>query len=202
MTISRRSVLAVMAQAVPVAATSPAFGQTMSVDPKGGERAAAPGEMPRAYDEPRLEWAMNIIPICSAPQSMGSESDRTAADGERHDIWPIIGGTFAGRGIKGTVVPGGGDFPVIRPDGLMAVDALYRLQTDDDHQIIIHNRGLGYRNGKFRLAPTFNVAGRKYAWLRESLFIANLVHPVPAELNAPEDTAQSNSRLIQVFRVV
>ena len=100
---------------------------------------------------------MNINVICSKPESMGPEVN--AADGIRDVVWPIVGGRFSGPGISGRVLPGGGDFPVTRPDGGVIIDALYRLQTDDGYQIIIHNKGLGPKGvsvqklSKSKLAP-------------------------------------------------
>ncbi|MFD2782853.1 DUF3237 family protein [Novosphingobium pokkalii] len=126
-----------------------------------------PEGAPPIYDKVGLEWVMDILPFCSQPEYMGSAQDQVASDGYRNDVWPIIGGVFHGRGIRGTVIPGGGDFPVVRPDGVVVVDALYRLKTDDGQQIIIHNKGLGYTEEKYRLLPTFEVPGSKYAWLRD-----------------------------------
>lgn len=157
---------------------------------------------PKIYDKVGMEWVMDIVPFCSEPEFMGAETDQIAADGDRYDVWPIVGGVFEGRGIRGTVIPGGGDFPVVRPDGVVIVDALYRLRTDDGVQIIIHNKGLGYSEETYRLLPTFNVPGHKYAWLRESVFVATLTYPVPPEIKVPDFGPKANGRLIQVFRLV
>ena len=199
MTISRRSILGGLARALPFAAAAGTARAALPASPPPAAPPATDGS--RAYDKIGLEWAMNIVAICSDPQYMGDKADQTSADGDRYQVWPIIGGSFYGRGIRGAVIPGGGDFPVIRPDGVMRVDARYRLQTDDGQQVVIHNRGLGYAGGKFRLLPTFNVPGRKYAWLRESVFVATLVYPVPPEIPMPPAPEKSNSRMIQVFRV-
>ena len=188
MTLSRRNALGVMG-ALPMAARSATTVPSL-------------GEAPKIYDPVGLEWVMDIVPVCSEPEFMGSKDDQTAADGSRYDGWPVIGGTFHGRGIKGTVIPGGGDFPVVRPDGVVIVDALYRLKTDDGYQIIIHNRGHGYSQSKYRLLPTFNVPGKKYGWLREAVFVATLTYPVPPEIAVPDLGPKANGRLIQVFRMV
>lgn len=198
MTLSRRTMLG----ALPLAAAAPSAAR--AVVPLNREPTAPPlpaGMTPLVYDRVGLEWVMDIVPICSEPEYMGSKTDQTSADGDRYDVWPITGGIFYGRGIKGTVVPGGGDFPVVRPDGVTIVDALYRLKTDDGQQIIIHNKGLGYTDSKYRLLPTFNVPGAKYAWLRESAFVATLVYPLPPEIAVPGLGDKANGRLIQVFRL-
>lgn len=161
-------------------------------------RASSSEANAKTYDPVKLEWVMSLVPICTRPESFGP--DKEAADGERRRVWPIVGGRFWGKGIKGDVIPGGGDFPVIRPDGVVVVDAFYRLRTDDDYQIIIHNKGLYYPKDEiYRLSPSFNVSGGKYAWLRESLFVANLVFPVPEEMKISMGENE-NDRLIEVFR--
>lgn len=201
MTLSRRNALSLIGASLPLAAGTARLGATV---PLAHEPSAPPlpaGAVPKIYDPVGLEWVMNILPFCSEPELMGDKADQTAADGDRYDVWPIVGGTFEGRGIRGTVIPGGGDFPVLRPDGVVIVDALYRLRTDDGVEIIIHNSGHGYREDKYRLLPTFNVPGRKYAWLRESVFIATLTFPIPPEIPAPDFGPKANGRLIQVFRL-
>jgi hypothetical protein len=153
-------------------------------------------------DPVKLELVMQLVVTCSEPQDVGgSESSK---DGKRTEIWPIIGGQFQGRGIRGVVVPGGGDFPVIRPDGVEVIDALYRLKTDDGVTIIIHNKGLAYPSGRadewhYRLAPEFIAPQGKYEWLNRSLFISTLTD-VPPALRLAKGPHE-NDRLIQVFRV-
>ncbi|MFY7837409.1 MAG: DUF3237 domain-containing protein [Novosphingobium sp.] len=193
MTHSRRTTLGLLGAALPLVAARSASAAPMSPLPKAAE--------PKLYDKPGVEWVMDIVPVCSDPEPMGPAGDTTAADGKRDVAWPITCGYFTGRGIKGTVIPGGGDFPVTRPDGVEVVDALYRLKTDDGVQIIIHNRGLAYSEETFRLLPTFNVPGSKYAWLRESVFVATLTYPVPPAY-AANLKANGNGRLIQVYRLV
>jgi len=124
-------------------------------------------------------------------------------DGLRSEFWPIVGGRFEGEDISGMVVPGGADFPVVRPDGVEVVDALYRLRTDDGVTIIIHNRGLTYPGEgewpQFRLVPTFTAPVGKYDWLNRSIFLSTLVE-TPPQMALAQGPAE-NDRLIQVFRV-
>ena len=149
-----------------------------------------------------LELVMNIIGTCSSPERMGPAD--ASKDGIRNEIWPIIGGRFEGKGIRGIVVPGGGDFPVVRPDGVVVVDALYRLKTDDGQTIIIHNFGLGYpavagTPERYRMTPQFTAPVGKYDWLNKAMFVASLVD-VPPSMALAKGPNQ-NDRLIQVFRV-
>lgn len=54
---------------------------------------------------------------------------------------PITGGYFKGKTMSGTVLPGGADWQLQRPDGVLEIDALYSIKTDDGQTIIIHNSG-------------------------------------------------------------
>ncbi|WP_068089812.1 DUF3237 domain-containing protein [Novosphingobium rosa] len=201
MTLSRRTALGLIGATVPLATVPSRLAATPPLDHEPTVPGLPAGGRPRIYDTVGLEWVMDILPFCSEPELMGPKEDQTTADGDRNEVWPIIGGTFRGRGIQGTVIAGGGDFPVVRPDGVVIVDALYRLKTDDGYEVIIHNKGLGYSESKYRLLPTFNVSGKKYAWLRESAFVATLTYPVPPEVKAPDLGPKANGRLIQVFRL-
>lgn len=193
MTISRRKAVGLLGAVGLSSVSALVHSQTTN----SGARLSATGPS-EIYDSIGLELVMNINVICSQPELMGPEDN--AADGIRDSLWPIVGGRFSGPNISGSVVPGGGDFPVVRPDGVTIIDALYRLKTDDDYQIIIHNKGLGYENGIYRLNPVFNVSGDKYSWLRESTFVANLVFPTPDAHKIPMGAGE-NDRLIQVFRL-
>ncbi|MBS0613098.1 MAG: DUF3237 family protein [Proteobacteria bacterium] len=156
-------------------------------------------------DAPKLELVLQLVVTCSDPESPGGVgSGGGSKDGRRTEIWPIVGGAFQGKGIRGTVIAGGGDFPLTRPDGVEVVDALYRLRTDDGVTIIIHNRGLSYNGADadgwhYRLAPEFIAPKGKYDWLNRALFIATLSE-VPASMRLAKGPHE-NDRLIQVYRV-
>jgi len=173
--------------------------------PTRGMAAYAPDSLV-PIDKPDVELVLNIVATCSDPVATGgAEVKQPSRDGIRDEIWPIIGGKFWGKGIKGTVVPGGGDFPVVRPDGVVSVDALYRLLTDDGVTIVIHNKGIGYPliNGKdeiYRLQPEFYAPAGKYDWLNKAIYTATLVMPVPPEY-AVAKGPKENDRLIQVYKM-
>lgn len=121
-----------------------------------------------------------------------------AYDGAR-TVFPIVGGTFSGPGLKGTVVSGGADFFVERPDGTGIVDALYRIRTDDGATIIIHNKGIytptpeGLRKEKAgeklmpadrycRTVPEFIAPAGRYGWLTRSIFVGTILDGGPDEV--------------------
>jgi hypothetical protein len=101
--------------------------------------------------------------------------------GERR-IVQITGGTFEGERLRGTVIPEGGDWLLLRHDGVLQLDVRATLQTDDNELIYVTYRG--YRHGPeeviarlargervdpseyyFRMAPFFETASERYDWL-------------------------------------
>jgi hypothetical protein len=100
------------------------------------------------------------------------------------NIVPITGGTFEGpgkngEGIRGTIVPGGWDWQLIRPDGCLEVKADYMLKTDDGAIINVVNegalcRGEGGAPAPARTQPRFEAPTGKYEWLNQAAFIGTL----------------------------
>jgi hypothetical protein len=103
-------------------------------------------------------------------------------------IVPIVGGTFEGPRIRGTLVPGGADWQYVRADSVTVVEARYLLRTDDDVLIEVHNRGLRHGPDEvmrrlvagepvdpteyyFRAAPSLTAPAGKYEWLNRRLFL-------------------------------
>lgn len=155
------------------------------------------------YDPIRTELVMNLVVTCSTPETMGP--DKNSKDGIRDDFWPIIGGYFEGPLIKGDVVPGGADYPLERPDGVVVIDAFYRLRTHDGVNILIHNKGLAYPGdasdwGTYRLVPEFTAPRGPYDWLNKSIFLSTLVE-TPRHMMVAKGPDE-NDRLIQVHRVL
>lgn len=94
----------------------------------------------------------------------------------------VAGGTFEGAKLKGTVLPGGADWIMIRPDGVTTLDVRIVLQTDDGAAIGLTYKGLRHgpaevmakvNSGQwvdpseyyFRTMVSFETAAPKYAWL-------------------------------------
>jgi hypothetical protein len=104
-------------------------------------------------------------------------------------VIPIIGGTFEGPRLRGRVLPTGADLQVVRPDGVLELEARYALETDDGVPIVVVNRGL--RHGPlevierlargdvvdpseyyFRTSAQFEAPlGSPYYWLNRAIFI-------------------------------
>ena len=140
---------------------------------------------------PALELVFTIMARIATPLSAG----RSAA-GERLHI-PILDGVVSGPRLKGTVLPGGSDWPLIRPDGTSEIEATYTVVAEDGTPILVRNSGLrvsapevlarlrageavGPDEYSFRSSPRFDAPDGPHAWLRDRIFVASLA-PDPAE---------------------
>ena len=65
--------------------------------------------------------------------------------------FPIIGGSFEGDRLRGKVLPGGGDWVIKRPDGVLELDLRLTLETDDG--ALIHMTFEGIRDDGAKGAP-------------------------------------------------
>lgn len=104
-------------------------------------------------------------------------------------VVPITGGTVSGPRFTGRVVPGGADWQVVRPDGVLVVEARYTLESHDGVFIMVTNRGLRHGPAEvierltrgepvdpsqyyFRTAAEFEApADSDYAWLNRAIFV-------------------------------
>lgn len=134
---------------------------------------------------PRLEYAFSIgITLTKAhylkPTTMGATRAAVYA----------AEGTIEGPGIKGKVVPmSGGDWPLVRPDGVIDFDARYMLELDDGTMIYLQNRGYRWaftrevaermsRNEPadsseyyMRVSPKFDVPEGPHDWMAKHVFV-------------------------------
>jgi len=133
---------------------------------------------------PALEFVMEARVTIGPAMDVG-----ITARGERRII-PITGGSFEGPGLRGSVIPDGADWQVIRPDGAAELEARYTLETDSGGLIYVVNRGIRHgsvevlralREGVpvdkseyyFRTAPVFETAVPELAWMMKSIFIGD-----------------------------
>ncbi|HEX3776997.1 MAG TPA: DUF3237 domain-containing protein [Polyangiaceae bacterium] len=105
-------------------------------------------------------------------------------------IAPIASGDFEGPRLRGKVLPGGGDWTLLRADGVLELDLRVTLETDDG--ALIHMTSFGLRHGPpeviaalargesvdpsasyFRTTPRFETGHAKYAFLNRLLAVAS-----------------------------
>ena len=119
------------------------------------------------------------------------------SDAGNRQFIPITGGYFVGDGIRGTVLPGGADWQLLRADGVRELVAIYAIQTDDGATITVENRGISVPAGNdggeryVRSTPRFHAPAGKYEWLNEGIFVGSVT-------GVPDGGAV----IIRVFRVL
>jgi hypothetical protein len=102
----------------------------------------------------------------------------------------VGGGHFEGPRLRGKVLPGAGDWTLLRADGVLELDLRLTLETDDG--ALIHMTSFGLRHGPpeviaaiargdsvdpstyyFRTTPRFEVGHPKYAFLNRLLAVSS-----------------------------
>jgi hypothetical protein len=111
----------------------------------------------------------------------GMQSVGVTPNGNRR-IGLVSGGSFQGERLRGSVLPGGADWIVVRSDGATTLDVRLVLETDDEALIGMTYRGLRHGPAKvmerlgrgedvdpadyyFRTAIMFETSAAKYDWL-------------------------------------
>ena len=108
--------------------------------------------------------------------------------GERRII-AILGGSFEGPAMSGTVLPGGNDWQIVRADGVLDLDARYALK--DESGAVVRVVSQGYRHGPpevlaslargesvdpakyfFRSVLRFETGSADLAWLNKTIAVA------------------------------
>jgi hypothetical protein len=134
------------------------------------------------FPEPKLTHLYDMHVDLEPPQAIGATPAGT------RQIFVVKGGTFEGPELKGTVLPGGGDWALMRTDGAVQLDVRATIQTDDDALIYAAYSGLivatmeqfGLLMGGgdvpiseyyFYTNPMFQTASEKYAWLNQRIAI-------------------------------
>lgn len=95
---------------------------------------------------------------------------------------PVTGGDFAGPRLRGRILPGGGDWLLLRSDGVLELDLRITLETDDHALIYMTFQGLrhslpeviaAFSRGEvvdptryyFRTVPRFETSTEAYIFL-------------------------------------
>lgn len=122
----------------------------------------------------RLEHIFTYTGRLKSPEVIGP-----GPEGIRANFY-VVGGSLEGPRVKAELLPVGGDWLLLRPDGVCILDVRATFQTDDGALIYTIYNGVsdlgddGYQ--KFvrqelppkiplRIAPRYITADPKYAWL-------------------------------------
>jgi hypothetical protein len=118
-------------------------------------------------------------PVAVGPGEFG---DRT--------IFEVVRGVVTGERIHGTVGTGGADWVLAGPDGFGRLDVRATLLTDDGASIYVQyfgvieytdaalaavagERSSDYGDHYFRIAPRLETGDERYAWVNQTLFVAD-----------------------------
>lgn len=145
------------------------LGVGMTMDQAGAQQT-------QTFEIPSVEHVMTVRATIDAPVVMGK-----TPFGQRRVI-AITGGTFDGPNLKGTIMPGGEDWQLVRDDGVTELDARYALRTDDGTIIRVHNQVLlnpppeGVAGAKqyVRSSVRFEAPVGQYDWLNKAVFVGTL----------------------------
>jgi hypothetical protein len=134
---------------------------------------------------PRFEHAFTISIDLSKPYWV-----KPSARGDTRAAIYAKNGTIEGPRLNGQVIPmSGGDFPLLRPDGVIDFDARYLLQADDGAVIYLENRGYRWPRSEqvgeamrrnegadfadyyMRVTPKFDPPAGPHEWLARHVFV-------------------------------
>ncbi len=131
---------------------------------------------------PRLDHLFDMRAELGAPELIGE-----VAEGLRLHLY-VTGGWFRGPRLSGEVLPVGGDWFLLRRDGVGQLDVRATLRTEDGALIYTWYSGLlyldraqrevaaagGVPTGEFRLAtaPMYRTGDARYLWLNRTLAVA------------------------------
>lgn len=153
--MQRRTLLA-LAAAAPVTAVLPAAAQQTPTSDR----------IP--FDPPELEFVYEAIAEIEEGIDLGK-----GPLGERRMV-PITGGTFEGPRLRGTVVAGGIDRQLVRPDGVRLLDAFYEMKTDDGAYLTIRNHVTSVPDRRRFSYLEITAPEGPYDWMNDRIFVGTL----------------------------
>jgi len=132
--------------------------------------------------EPKLEHLYDMHADLEAPQVVG------ATPVGMRQIFVVKGGTFEGPRLRGKLLPGGGDWAIVRADGAVQLDVRGTFQTDDGALIygtysglivaepavfgrLLQAEDVPLDEYYFYTNPMFQTGAPQYAWLNQLIAV-------------------------------
>lgn len=129
--------------------------------------------------EPLMEYHADLKP--GVPVGDGPYGRRLIVD--------VSGGSFQGPRLRGKLLPSGGDWLLIRPDGMGLLDVRATFQTHDGASLYVQYHGFvemnesvtkaladggstEYGEAYFVTQPRFETGDPRYAWLNSVVAVA------------------------------
>ncbi|HUQ76011.1 MAG TPA: DUF3237 domain-containing protein [Burkholderiales bacterium] len=87
-------------------------------------------------------------------------------------IITVKSGEFAGPGLEGKLLPGSGDWVLVRPDGVAELDIRFTLATTEGSLIYMRSTGLlDAPRGYFRTSAVFETGAEAHAHLNRLIAV-------------------------------
>jgi len=131
--------------------------------------------------EPELVYEFTYRAQIEAPVDVGP-----GPAGHRM-IFPVTGGEVEGERLRGTILPGGGEWFLAGADGFGRVDVRLQMTTHDGANIYFQYFGLlelneatmaaiagggtDFEDHYFRINPRLETGDPRYAWVNQTMFI-------------------------------
>jgi Protein of unknown function (DUF3237) len=130
-----------------------------------------------------LEHEFTYVATLKPPVEIGAGPFGTRS------FFEVTGGTVEGKRLKGKILPGGGDWLLAGADGYGRLDVRAQFLTHDGASLYLQYGGLiqmnqnvidalakgattDYGDQYFRTTPRFETGDPRYAWLNQSIFVA------------------------------
>jgi hypothetical protein len=133
---------------------------------------------------PGLVFAFELRAQLGPPMELGQ------VPAGRRRIVPILGGTFEGPDLRGTILPGGADWQIVRADGFTELDTRYTIETDAGAKVYVQNAGIRHAPPAitekllagqmvdpsqvyFRTVPVFETSAPELQWMTRAIFVGS-----------------------------
>lgn len=132
---------------------------------------------------------MKLEPLMSYHADLKPPVDVGAGPFGARRIFDVVGGTFEGPRLRGTVLPSGADWLLVDAEGVGRLDVRAAFETDDGAHIYMQYRGVlamddkiaaavaggagfEYGDAYFMTQPRFETGDPRYSWLNSVVAVA------------------------------
>ncbi len=120
--------------------------------------------------------------IFQAKMTLGQVYDVGKTQYGRRQVLVVQGGAVTGPRIVGAVLPGGLDFQLVLSNGVVEIEQVLVVRTNDGKHIYLRNAGAGATEKDVRIVMDFEAPnGSPYAWLHTGQYVGRRVVNVAAK---------------------
>jgi hypothetical protein len=151
----------------------------------GAQSASVDHRVPTAHGRGTI---MQLRPLMTVMLAVDPSQRLGRVPRGTRSIVPVTGGNFEGPRLRGTVLPGGADWLLLRSDDVLELDLRVTLETDDHALIYMTFQGLRHGPSEvfaaigrgevvdptsyyFRTLPRFETSAERYAFLNRIVIV-------------------------------